>query len=889
MELRPPTQLGIASEAAPGSGPAHLSGDELECASPPQEAAHSARCESYLDRLPLAAESRPQLLPPEYVGARARMAGLHRALAGYTAAPNNPASASIHRRLELAYGPLETDAGPLIKRDRQGWRRLVATPPLNRKSMAPETWPLNPALRLFRTIKNRVVSGNRSGEERSPSDSPDPRGRWHSAGTFRRIMLLTLVLLQTCIAIDFMVAVLPYHGRQPLEIAILALFAVLFCWVSAGFWTAMMGFLMVLRGGDRYAISRTAPADAPLDERTRTAIVMPVCNENVSRVYAGLRATYESLRRTGELAQFDFFVLSDSSDPDTRVAEIQGWFDLCQSVGGFGRVYYRWRKCRIKRKSGNVADFCRRWGANYRYMVVLDADSVMSGECLSRLVRLMEASPNAGIIQTAPRAVGRDTLYGRMQQFATRVYGPLFTAGLHFWQLGESHYWGHNAIIRVAPFMRHCGLGRLPGRGALSGDILSHDFVEAALMRRAGWAVWIAYDLEGSYEEIPPNLVDELQRDRRWCRGNLINSRLFLAEGLHPAQRAVFFTGVMAYLSAPLWFLFLLLSTALLAEHTLVPPKYFVQPYQLFPLWPEWRPELAISLFGATASVLFVPKILSVLLVWAQGAGDFGGRMRVALSALGEVVLSALLAPIRMLFHTQFVMAALTRWGGLHWMSPPRENAETTWTEALRRHGLHTALGVIWAGGVYWLNPTFLWWLAPIVGALMVSIPISVYTSRVAAGERLRAARLFLIPEESRPPPELRVAARASRRVSAVRGFVEAVTDPVVNAVVCASSRARTPDSALARRRRQSMVREALVQGPHQLTTLQKHALLNDPVALSELHLAVWAAGEAHTQWLGVHAPSAGTDEVIRVRPEAKTHWPSGYSAPVLSGFSAPD
>src|SRR5438132_5950843 len=251
-------------------------------------------------------------------------------------------------------------------------------------------------------------------------------------------------------------------------------------------------------------------------------------------------------------------------------------------------------------------------------MLVLDADSVMSGTSLTALVRMMEANPTAGIIQTAPRAAGRDTLYARVQQFATRVYGPLFTAGLHFWQLGESHYWGHNAVIRVAPFMRHCALGRLPGRGALAGEILSHDFVEAALMRRAGWAVWIAYDLPGSYEEMPPNLIDELKRDRRWCQGNLMNFRLFLMKGLHVAHRAVFMSGVMAYLSALLWFVFLLLSTALLAVYTLSEPKYFVRPYQLFPLWPEWHPECAIALFGATALLLFLPKILSVLLIWSR-------------------------------------------------------------------------------------------------------------------------------------------------------------------------------------------------------------------------------------------------------------------------------
>src|SRR2546430_12814145 len=223
-------------------------------------------------------------------------------------------------------------------------------------------------------------------------------------------------------------------------------------------------------------------------------------------------------------------------------------------------------------------------------MVVLDADSVMSGDCLTRLVRLMEANPGAGIIQTAPRAVGGETLYARMQQSATRFYGPLFTAGLHFGQLGESHYWGHNAIIRVAPFMRHCALRRLPGRGSLSGEILSHDFVEAALMRRGGWAVWIAYDLPGSYEEMPPNLIDELSRDRRWCQGNLMNFRLFMMKGLHIAHRAVFMSGVMAYLSALFWFMFLILSTTLLAVHTLIQPINLFQSLQLFPLLPQRHP-----------------------------------------------------------------------------------------------------------------------------------------------------------------------------------------------------------------------------------------------------------------------------------------------------------
>jgi membrane glycosyltransferase len=425
-----------------------------------------------------------------------------------------------------------------------------------------------------------------------------------------------------------------------------------------------------------------------------------------------------------------------------------------------------------------------------------------------------------------------------MQQFANRVYGPLFAAGLHFWQLGESHYWGHNAIIRVAPFMRHCALGRLPGRGPLSGEILSHDFVEAALMRRAGWAVWLAYDLPGSYEEMPPNLADELVRDRRWCRGNLINSQLLFAEGLHPAHRAVFMTGVMAYLSAPLWFVFLLLSTVLLAVHTLVPPAYFVAPEQLFPLWPEWHPDWAIALFGATALLLFLPKILAGVLVVARGPRRFGGALRVAASVLIESLLSALLAPIRMLFHTQFVAGTLTG-GALGWKSPPRDDAETDWKEALHRHGWHSLLGILWTAGVHWLNPSFAWWLAPITGALALSIPISVLSSRVSLGLRARAGRLFMIPEECRPPRELRWAWSGYRKTSRLPGFLDAVLDPAVNALVRASAIARNGRSPAIHRVRERLVQRAFECGPDALSPAEKNALLRDPDALARAHEAL--------------------------------------------------
>lgn len=747
----------------------------------------------------------------------------HDRIAGEPVSDANPAFDSLKARLRLAgFDPAETA--------RRAVRR-ASTPSLARTPIAPKQWPLS-GIFTVRRDKKRM-----------------PRSRWQTTAKIRRRILLVLLLAQTYLATSFMAEVLPYHGRKLMEIAILALFAILVAWISAGFWTAMAGLLVLARKHDRYSITATISGNEPIDPDSRTAIIMPICNEDTTRVFAGMRATYESVARTGLLDRFDFFFLSDTSDPDTRIAERSAWLDVCRNTGGFGRIFYRLRRHRIKRKSGNVADFCRRWGKNYKYMVVLDADSVMSGSGLASLVRMMEANDDAGIIQTGPHASGRETLYARIQQFATHVYGPLFMAGMHYWQLGESHYWGHNAIIRVEPFMRYCSLGRLSGRGALSGEILSHDFVEAALMRRAGWSVWLAYDLPGSYEEMPPNLLDELSRDRRWCQGNLINSRLFFAQGLHAAHRAVFFTGIMAYVSAPLWFLFLVLSTANLAIHTLVEPEYFTAPSQLFPLWPEWHPDRAITLFTMTALLLFLPKIASVALLFiGRKSREFGGPIKLALSMLGEMVFSMLLAPIRMLFHAQFVLTSLMGWKVV-WKSPPRDDSQTRWSQALRRHGVHTLIGLVWAGFVYWLNPSFLWWLLPVAGALTLSIPISVFSSRVSLGRRARAARLFLIPEESMTPRELRRMRAFVRQSPPTPDFVDAVVDPLHNAMACASDIARTRLSEAVRKMHRQLAERALAHGPAALDMHEKNALLSDAIALSRLHFDAWTDDGAHPVW----------------------------------------
>ncbi|ROR11354.1 glucans biosynthesis glucosyltransferase MdoH [Erwinia sp. JUb26] len=819
----------------------------------------------YIDALPLPPERQGELRGEE------SFSQLHFTLAGEAPSeirPDDAPQQSVKARVEMSW-PDSVDEGRQFDQDALGRSTLKAMPEHTRSSMYPEEWRTNPVARAWDSLRGRKSTHRYATKEEQKSED-----NWRYVGSIRRYILLFLTIFQTVIATWYMKTILPYQGwalidpmdminqnwqqsllqilPYVLQTGILFLFAILFCWVSAGFWTALMGFLQLLIGKDKYSISYKTTGDEPINPEHRTALIMPICNEDVERVFAGLRATWESVVRTGEQQHYDVYILSDSYNPDICMAEQKAWMELVRDVGGEGRIFYRRRRRRVKRKSGNIDDFCRRWGSQYSYMVVLDADSVMSGGCLNGLVRMMEANPNAGIIQSSPKASGMDTLYARCQQFATRVYGPLFTAGLHFWQLGESHYWGHNAIIRVKPFIEHCALAPLPGEGSFAGSILSHDFVEAALMRRAGWGVWIAYDLPGSYEELPPNLLDELKRDRRWCHGNLMNFRLFLVKGMHPVHRAVFLTGVMSYLSAPLWFMFLALSTALQVVHTLIEPQYFMQPRQLFPVWPQWRPELAIALFSTTLVLLFLPKLLSVVLVWCKGAKPYGGALRVLASLFLEMLFSVLLAPVRMLFHTVFVVSAFLGWEVV-WNSPQRDDDATPWSEAFKRHGSQMLLGLVWAGGMGWLDLNFLWWLSPIVFSLILSPFVSVWSSRRTLGQASKRGKLFLIPEEYQPPQELLDTDRyveLNRERALDNGFMHAMFHPSFNALASAMATSRHLKSDILDFARDRRVEQALSQSPAKLDRDSRLALLSDPVTLSRMHYRLWQNADKYHDWL---------------------------------------
>lgn len=725
--------------------------------------------------------------------------------------------------------------------------KCPAQHPLARGAMVPRPWAGNPLKRKFARLTGRVPRAEEGPEAKGPPIM------------LRRLGLLVLVACCAMVGTDYMSEVLPNHGNSWVEQAVLILFAVLFAWISAGFWTALMGMGVMLTSPKRWTRRAAALATQPRDPSCRTAIVMPICNEDVATVFAGLQATWESLDASGRREGFDFFVLSDTGKPDLRAAEQAAVTRFIARLGGDNakvRLFYRWRQHRTRKKAGNVADFCRRYGRAYRYMIVLDADSVMTGECLNGLVDLMEDSPDTGLIQTAPRATGLMTAHARSLQFSSAVYGPVFTAGLHYWQLGESHYWGHNAILRVAPFMEHCALAPIPGKGSMSGDVMSHDFVEAALLRRAGWKVWVAHDLPGSYEQVPPSLVTEVQRDRRWCHGNLQNSRLMFEPGLHPVHRSVFLTGVLAYVSAPLWFAFLLLSSVMFLQYAATLPE-FLTPYQVFPLWPTNNVDLMLTLFGMTALLLIAPKFMALTVITLQGrAREYGGALRLVTSAVLEFLYTVFLAPVRMLFHSQFVVGALAGWKNA-WVSPPRDDDATTWRDAWHRHGPHTLLAATWAAAlVLFGEGAFPWWLSPVIAGMLLAAPLSVWGSRSSIGRALRRHRLLMIPEEHVEPPVLtrtrELVAQAPEDVS----FAELLGSPASRDEALRGGALHVPSRGLKGAALQRVIDSAVHDGPKGLSPAQRMRLISDPLALETLASRV-ASPASHPDWREGAAASA--------------------------------
>jgi membrane glycosyltransferase len=575
-----------------------------------------------------------------------------------------------------------------------------------------------------------------------------------------------------------MAAIVAGGGLSVAEIAMLVLFAILFAWIAFAMASAVAGFAVLWSARD---VEPWRPQPILF---TRTALLLPTYNEDPGRIMAGVRAIRDELDAKGVAELFDIFVLSDTRLQAVAQAEVTGVMRLRDALPDGGGVYYRRRPLNLDRKAGNIADWVQNFGGAYESMIVLDADSLMSGDTITQLTAAIEADPKAGLIQTVPAIIGAQTLFGRLQQFACRLYGPVIAQGQAWWSGDEGNYWGHNAIIRTRAFAACAGLPHIDGRHAFSGHIMSHDFVEAALLRRGGWAVRMAPSLAGSYEETPPSLIDMAVRDRRWCQGNLQHAAVVPAAGLHWVSRLHLVRGVLAYATAPLWLAFLILGVVVWAQQPTDPAS-----------------ASPVALFGLTMALLLAPKLMGLALVlrnrlWRRASG---GTARLGVSVVLEVLVSALTAPVFMLMQTRAVFDVLA---GRHsgWATQQRDGGELTLRAAWRSHRWHTAAGLAWTLLAWRIDPLLLAWTGPVALGLLLSAPLSMITSRLDLGATTRAARLFLTIEEAQPPTVMARAAalRAEYEVEApVRLALDRMFRETAPFYTAASIRPRTQREAV--------------------------------------------------------------------------------------------
>ena len=576
---------------------------------------------------------------------------------------------------------------------------------------------------------------------RAGSRSAVEGGTW-----LARALIFGGALALTCYGGSEMYKVVSLGGTTPLEWALLVLFIANFSWIALAFTSSLVGFLWILALAPK-------PLGIPVALTTRTAVVMPIYNEVPERVFAAVQAMIEGVAATGLGHAFEWFFLSDTTNPDIFIAEENAFLRMRERIGGDAAVHYRHRPQNTARKAGNIADFVTRWGGRYEQMVVLDADSLMLGHAIVNLAAAMEADPDAGIIQTLPLIINRNTLFARLQQFAARIYGPVIAAGLATWMGRDGNYWGHNAIIRTRAFADHCGLPHLRGKPPMGGHILSHDFVEAALIRRAGYTVTMLPMLEGSYEESPPSLIDLSARDRRWCQGNLQHLRVLPARGLRLASRQHFATGISAYIASPLWMMQLIVGMVLVLQASYIRPEYFSNDFTLVPAFPRFDAERSLELFAVTMVVLLMPKMFGLVLslVQAETRRGCGGALRLIVSAFFEILMSALLAPVMMLIQTGHVVHFVFGFDS-GWDPQRRDDGSIPITAIVRRHRSHMVFGVLTLISGLLISPSLIAWMSPTIIGLILAIPLSWATGKLAVGLAFRRIGLLTTPEERRRP-----------------------------------------------------------------------------------------------------------------------------------------
>ncbi|MDV7271984.1 glucans biosynthesis glucosyltransferase MdoH [Thioclava sp. A2] len=524
-------------------------------------------------------------------------------------------------------------------------------------------------------------------------------------------------------------------GLEALDIIRALLILISTLWLAWGAVQALIGLT---------TLPETPPMPPRPEGRSRTIILMPVYNEDPRVSFARLAAMDASLKAEGA-DYLHFAVLSDTRS-DAIAAEEQHLFArLLAETNGAKRFFYRRRSANTGKKAGNIEDFITRSGAGYDFALILDADSLMEGATILEMVRRMEAEPHLGLLQTLPKVIRAGSRFGRAMQFSASFFSPVFARGLAMMQGQTGPFWGHNAMVRTRAFAESCGLPVLRGAPPFGGHIMSHDYVEAALLARQNWIVRLDDDLGGSYEEGPENIVDHAKRDRRWCQGNLQHSRLLLAPGLKPWSRFVFVQGIMAYIAPLFWIGFL--TASILAPLLADPIDYFPEPYWPFPYFPPSEASKAIGLAIGIFGLLLLPKILIALRAALRDeAAPFGGAPVAFASTIAELLFSSITAPILLMYATRSVFQVLMgRDGG--WPTNNRGDGRLSLSDAYAASNWITATGLIVTLAAYLFAPHLIFWLLP-VGLPMIAAPVVLWWSSQPS-----KSPLMRVPSESHPPP----------------------------------------------------------------------------------------------------------------------------------------
>jgi membrane glycosyltransferase len=577
-----------------------------------------------------------------------------------------------------------------------------------------------------------------------------PTGVQSMAELGRRRLIVTVLNVVTYAAMMAVAAiVLGAGGWTVVDVILLTAFAIGLPWTVLGFWNAVIGLWLLHWARD--PMQQVAPFAAAGDQATpitiRTAVLMTLRNEDPARAFLRLRTVKASLDATGHGEAFTYFILSDTNLPDVAAAE-DAAAALWQREVGAARVTYRRRTDNKGFKAGNVRDFCERWGGDYELMLPLDADSLMSGEAIVRLVRMMQAHPKLGILQSLVVGMPSSSAFARIFQFGMRHGMRSYTMGQSWWVGDCGPFWGHNALVRIKPFTEECHLPILPGKPPLGGHVLSHDQVEATLMRRAGFEVRVLPEERGSWEENPPTMLEFIRRDVRWCQGNMQYVKLIDLPGLLPMSRFQLVWAILMFLGIPAWTLMIALLpvAAWQAGDAAQFPK-----------------GLAIGLYIAFFTMYLMPKIAGLIdaMLTRGGVARYGGPLRFMAGAAIELVFSFLQGAVSTIRTTIFMIGLLfgksVVWGG----------------QARDAHGisLATAVSALWpqmlfgaivCGALLVVSPTLLAWSLPLTAGYLLAVPFCMVTADPALGRAFTATGLCGIPEDFDAPKEIRAVQAAA-------------------------------------------------------------------------------------------------------------------------------